>query len=106
MPEAEDHSTGYPKNEKIVVYMKKCIESFKELADYGATVGVKITIENHWGLCANPMNIRIIMDEVNHLLLATTATVDKTFYHATEHMSEEEQNLASSSSGSSSSPSK
>jgi len=27
---------------------------------------VKITIENHWGLCANPMNIRIIMDEVNH----------------------------------------
>ena len=66
MPEAEDHSTGYPKNEKIVVYLKKCIESFKELADYGATVGVKITIENHWGLCANPMNIRIIMDEVNH----------------------------------------
>ena len=66
MPEAEDHSTGYPKNEKIVVFLKKCIESFKELADYGATVGVKITIENHWGLCANPMNIRIIMDEVNH----------------------------------------
>jgi sugar phosphate isomerase/epimerase len=66
MPEAEDHVTGYPKNEKIVVYLKKCIESFKELADYGATVGVKITIENHWGLCANPMNIRIIMDEVNH----------------------------------------
>ena len=27
---------------------------------------MKITIENHWGLCANPMNIRIIMDEVNH----------------------------------------
>jgi sugar phosphate isomerase/epimerase len=66
MPEAEDHPTGYPKNEKVVVFLKKCIESFTELADYGARVGVKITIENHWGLCANPMNIRIIMDEVNH----------------------------------------
>ena len=66
MPEAEDHSTGYPKNEKIVVFLNKCIESFRELAEYGEKVGVKITIENHWGLCANPMNIRIIMDEVNH----------------------------------------
>jgi len=66
MPEAVPHETGYPKNDKIVVYLAKCIESFKELADYGAKVGVKITIENHWGLCANPMNIRIIMDEVNH----------------------------------------
>jgi sugar phosphate isomerase/epimerase len=66
MPEATPHESGYPKNDKIVVYLKKCIESFKELADYGEKVGVKITIENHWGLCANPMNIRIIMDEVNH----------------------------------------
>lgn len=66
MPEAAAHDTGYPKNDRIVVYLKQCIESFKELADYGAKVGVKITIENHWGLCANPMNIRIIMDEVNH----------------------------------------
>jgi len=66
MPEATAHETGYPKNDKLSVYMSKCIESFKELADYGAGVGVKITIENHWGLCANPMNIRIIMDEVNH----------------------------------------
>lgn len=66
MPEAVNHETGYPKNEKIVLYFRQCIDSFKELADYGAKVGVKITIENHWGLCANPMNIRIIMDEVNH----------------------------------------
>lgn len=66
MPEAEAHSTGYPKNDKIIPYFNKCIESFKELADYGAKVGVKITIENHWGLCANPMNIRILMDEINH----------------------------------------
>jgi sugar phosphate isomerase/epimerase len=66
MPEAKPHDTGYPKNDQIVVYLKQCIESFKELADYGEKVGVKITIENHWGLCANPMNILIIMDEVNH----------------------------------------
>jgi sugar phosphate isomerase/epimerase len=66
MPEASAHESGYPKNDKIVVYMQKCIDSFKELADYGGKVGVKITIENHWGLCANPMNILIIMDEVNH----------------------------------------
>ena len=66
MPEASPNESGYPRNDKIVVYLKKCIESFKELADYGATVGVKITIENHWGLCANPMNIKIIIDEVSH----------------------------------------
>ncbi|MFN8095272.1 MAG: TIM barrel protein [Vicinamibacteria bacterium] len=66
MPEASPNESGYPKNDKIVVYLKKCIESFKELADYGEKVGVKITIENHWGLCANPMNILIVMDEVNH----------------------------------------
>ena len=66
MPEATAHATGYPKNDKLSLYLGKCIESFKELADYGGKVGVKITIENHWGLAANPMNIRIIMDEVNH----------------------------------------
>jgi len=66
MPEASPNESGYPKNDKIVVYLKKCIESFKELADHGEKVGVKITIENHWGLCANPMNILIVMDEVNH----------------------------------------
>ena len=42
------------------------IESFKELADYGGNVGVKVTIENHWGLSADPTRIRIILDEVDH----------------------------------------
>jgi hypothetical protein len=36
------------------------------MADYGAKVGVKVTIENHWGLSADPMNVRIIMEELNH----------------------------------------
>ena len=34
------------------------------MADHGAKAGVKVTLENHWGLTANPTNIRIIVDEV------------------------------------------
>jgi len=56
---------GYPRNEEIVPYLKNAIESFKELADYGEKSGVKVTIENHWGLAANPVNIIIILNEVN-----------------------------------------
>jgi hypothetical protein len=36
------------------------------MADYGGDRGVRVTLENHWGLTANPMNIRIVIDEVNH----------------------------------------
>lgn len=56
----------YPRNDEIVKFLDHAIESFKEMADYGGKVGVKVTIENHWGLSANPMNVRIILDEVNH----------------------------------------
>ncbi|NLN31854.1 MAG: TIM barrel protein [Bacteroidales bacterium] len=56
---------GYPRNEEVVPYIEKAIESFKELADYGEKTGVKVTIENHWGLAANPVNILIILNEVN-----------------------------------------
>ncbi|MCK5691294.1 MAG: TIM barrel protein [Bacteroidales bacterium] len=56
---------GYPQNLEIEPYLKNAIESFKEMADYGEKVGVKLTIENHWGLAANPINIRIILNEVN-----------------------------------------
>ena len=56
---------GYPQNLEIVPYLRNAIESFKEMADYGEKVGVKVTIENHWGLAANPINIRIIINEVN-----------------------------------------
>lgn len=59
-------TADYPRNDEIVKYIKNAIESFKELADFGAKAGVKITIENHWGLSANPMNTRIILEEVNH----------------------------------------
>ena len=56
---------GYPKNDKLARLLSNCIESFKEMADYGAKVGVKVTLENHWGLTANPINIQIIVDEVH-----------------------------------------
>jgi sugar phosphate isomerase/epimerase len=58
--------SSYPKNDEIARYLANCIESFKEMADYGGKVGVKVTLENHWGLTANPINIRIIIEEVNH----------------------------------------
>ncbi len=56
----------YPRNDEIVKYLNNAIESFREMADYGGKVGVKVTIENHWGLSANPMNVRIILDELKH----------------------------------------
>lgn len=65
VPEAQA-TRDYPRNDEIVKLLDNAIASFKELADYGAKAGVKITIENHWGLSANPMNVRIILDEVNH----------------------------------------
>lgn len=56
----------YPKSDDIAQYLRNCIESFKEMADHGGKVGVKVTLENHWGLTANPTNIRIIIDEVKN----------------------------------------
>jgi len=64
LPQAEIRG-GYPQDTEIVPYLKNAIESFKEMADYGEKVGVKVTIENHWGLAADPMNVRIIINEVN-----------------------------------------
>ena len=36
------------------------------MADYGGNLGIRVTFENHWGLAADPMNIRIMIDAVNH----------------------------------------
>ena len=57
-------TADYPKADEVAKYLGNCIESFKEMADYGGKVGVKVTLENHWGLTANPIHIRIIVDEV------------------------------------------
>ncbi|HEY1342030.1 MAG TPA: TIM barrel protein [Bryobacteraceae bacterium] len=59
-------TADYPKADELARYLANCIESFKEMADYGGKVGVKVTLENHWGLTANPINIRIIVDEVHN----------------------------------------
>jgi sugar phosphate isomerase/epimerase len=59
-------SDGYPRNEEIVPSLGNAIESYKEMADYGGDRGIRVTLENHWGLAADPINIRIIIDEVNH----------------------------------------
>src|SRR5690348_13911732 len=59
-------TADYPKADELARYLSNCIESFKEMADYGGKVGVKVTLENHWGLTANPINIRIIVDEVRN----------------------------------------
>jgi len=58
-------TADYPKADELAKLLANCIESFKEMADHGGKVGVKVTLENHWGLTANPINIRIIVDEVH-----------------------------------------
>jgi len=64
-PSPQPNETSYPKNPDIEKYLSQCIQSFKEMAEHGSKVGVKVTLENHWGLTANPINIRIIIEEVN-----------------------------------------
>jgi sugar phosphate isomerase/epimerase len=57
---------GYPRNLDIVPLLDHAIESYKEMADYGGNLGIRVTFENHWGLAADPMNIRIMLDAINH----------------------------------------
>jgi sugar phosphate isomerase/epimerase len=61
-----DPSDGYPRNLDMGALLAAAIESYKEMADYGGNLGIRVTLENHWGLAADPMNIRTIIDEVNH----------------------------------------
>jgi sugar phosphate isomerase/epimerase len=66
VPGASAAGGGYPRNDEVVKYIANAVDSFKRMADHGGKVGVKVTIENHWGLSADPTNVRIILDEVNH----------------------------------------
>ncbi len=59
-------SDGYPRNVDLIPLMDKAIESYQEMADHGGDLGIRVTIENHWGLAADPMNIRIMLDTINH----------------------------------------
>jgi hypothetical protein len=65
-PAAVQNASGYATNAALEELLTNCIESFKEMAEYGAKLGVKVTLENHWGLTADPTNIRIIVEEVNN----------------------------------------
>jgi sugar phosphate isomerase/epimerase len=64
---------GYPRNIDLVPMLAAAIESYKEMADAGGNLGIRVTIENHWGLAADPANIRTIVDEVNHPYCEATA---------------------------------
>lgn len=57
---------GYPRNLDIVPLMDAAIESYREMADFGGNLGIKVTFENHWGLAADPMILRIMIDTINH----------------------------------------
>ena len=59
-------SDNYPRNLDIIPLLDAAIESYKEMADYGGKLGIRVTFENHWGLAADPMNIRIMIDTINH----------------------------------------
>jgi sugar phosphate isomerase/epimerase len=63
---------GYPRNLDIVPLLDAAIESYKEMADFGGELGILVTFENHWGLAADPMNLRIMVDAVNHPYCALT----------------------------------
>ena len=65
-PALQSGGDGYPRNLDLVPLMAAAIESYKEMADIGGKFGTKVTFENHWGLAADPMNIRIMIDSVNH----------------------------------------
>jgi sugar phosphate isomerase/epimerase len=57
---------GYPRNLDIIPLLNAAIESYKDMADFGGKLGIRVTFENHWGLAADPMNIRIMLDTINH----------------------------------------
>ncbi|MCC7009471.1 MAG: TIM barrel protein [Acidobacteria bacterium] len=69
IPRAGD---GYPRNIDIIPLMEAAIESYKEMADFGGKLGIAVTFENHWGLAADPMNLRIMVDTINHPYCAVT----------------------------------
>ncbi|HET9372425.1 MAG TPA: TIM barrel protein [Vicinamibacterales bacterium] len=63
---------GYPRNLDLVPLLDAAIESYKEMADFGGDRGIIVSFENHWGLAADPINLRIMVDAVNHPFCALT----------------------------------
>ncbi len=42
------------------------IDGYRELAEYGDSIGVKLVMENHWGVSSDPTQIGPIFEGVNH----------------------------------------
>jgi len=63
---------GYPRNLDLVPLLDAAIESYKEMADFGGERDILVTFENHWGLAADPMNLRIMVEAVGHPYCALT----------------------------------
>ena len=51
--------------------LEQCIKSFKELVKEAEATGVKLLIENHWGISINPLNTLRIIEEVDSEMLGT-----------------------------------
>lgn len=51
--------------------LEQCIKSFRELMSEAEATGVKLVIENHWGLSINPLNTLRIIEEVDNEMLGT-----------------------------------
>lgn len=64
-------NTGGHGRESDAESLKKCIASFSELVKVAEDYGIKLAIENHWGISANPLNIVRIIEEVGSSLLGT-----------------------------------
>jgi hypothetical protein len=54
-------NSGPSKNKQLAQYLTSGTESFKGMADYSGKVDVKVKLENHWGLTANPINSRVTL---------------------------------------------
>lgn len=64
-------NTGGHGRESDQEALKKCIESFAVLAKEAEEYGIKLAIENHWGISANPLNVVRIIEEVGSPNLGT-----------------------------------
>lgn len=64
-------NTGGQGNEFEPRALEQCIKSFKELVQEAERTGVKLVIENHWGISMNPLNTVEIMKAVDHPMLGT-----------------------------------
>lgn len=64
-------NTGGQGRESDPESLRNCIASFRELAKEAEGYGIKLVIENHWGISANPLNIVRIIEEVASPFLGT-----------------------------------